>query len=436
MKKKKVRILLLGGGAREYAFALAISQSPLCEKLYIAPGNWGTTKFGENVDLNPMDFMAVFDFCIKNNTDVVIPGSEDPLVAGITDFLNSHQETEHISVVGPPKAGAEFEGSKAFAKSFMQEHNIPTANYKVFTEQNFEEGIEYVNTHSLPIVIKASGLAAGKGVLICNTHEEAVEAYKSMKASFGEAGATVVVEEFLTGVEFSVFILTDGLNYKILPVAKDYKRVGVGDSGPNTGGMGAVSPVPFVTKGVLDAVETRIIKPTLAGMRKRNIIYRGFLYLGLILVNGEPFVIEYNCRMGDPETPVVFLSIKEDILELMLSIHDGTLKNKTINQYPGYRLGVVLAANGYPDSKKIKKGEPLIVPINTTPNIHTTCIAGIKAGENDVPLTNGGRLLVDVFYRGTLSKVLDVAKEYMEDWTINEGVFYRSDIGKDLLHFE
>jgi phosphoribosylamine---glycine ligase len=345
-----MRLLLLGSGGREHAIAHKISQSPLCESLFIAPGNAGTAQCGTNLNLSLTDFESIKNACIDKKIDLVIVGPEEPLVSGITDFLINSPALKNLDVIGPDKIGAQLEGSKAFAKAFMMRHNIPTAAYKEFTLANYPEGVEYLHNHTLPIVMKADGLAAGKGVVICENYLEAVAEFDLMiqRAKFGEASKKVVVEQFLEGIEVSVFVLMDGKNYVILPEAKDYKRIGEGDTGPNTGGMGAISPVPFADNVLMKKIEEKVIKPTVNGLIEEGLEYRGFIFFGLMIVKDEPFMIEYNCRMGDPETEVVMPRLKNDLVELLMAASNGQLDTIKIESDPRTACTVVAVSGGYP----------------------------------------------------------------------------------------
>ena len=352
-----MNILLLGSGGREHALAWKIAQSKHCEQLFIAPGNAGTLQYGKNINIGVNDFEAIKKFSLENNIEMIVVGPEEPLVKGVYDFFKNDEATKHIIVIGPSANGAQLEGSKAFSKKFMQRNNIPTAAYAEFTKDNFEEGKKYIQQHALPVVLKADGLAAGKGVVIATTTEDALNAFEEMiiNQQFGEASSKVVIEEFLDGIELSVFVLTNGKDYKIIGHAKDYKRIGVGDTGLNTGGMGCVSPLPFLTDDFMQKIETKIIKPTINGLQKENIIYNGFIFFGLIKVGDEPFVIEYNCRMGDPETEVVMPRLKNDIVELFLAMYNNTLKDVVIEFDERACATIVAVSKGYPgDYEKVK----------------------------------------------------------------------------------
>lgn len=420
-----MNILLLGSGGREAAISWKLRQSPLCEKLYIAPGNAGTKAFGENVPLNILDFKALREFCLQQKIDILWPGGEDSLVAGIFDFFATDPLLAHIIVAGPSKAGAQLEGSKAFSKKFMQRHHIPTASYREFSKANFEEGIEYLKAHELPVVLKADGLAAGKGVIIAQTTDEALQAFQSMiqEEQFGAASQKVVVEAFLDGIELSVFALTDGFGYVVLPEAKDYKRIGEGDTGLNTGGMGAISPVPFADDDFMETVRERIIEPTIKGLKKEQIPYQGFIFFGLIKVKGQPYVIEYNCRMGDPETEVVMPRLKDDLVKLIVDMGNQELARRRVKHLPDAACTVMLVSKGYPGD--YEKGKP----ITGLENVQDSLLfhAGTKASNTDV-LSNGGRVLAITSLAPTLKEAL--AKSYANAAQIQyEGKTYRRDIG-------
>ena len=422
-----MNILLIGSGGREHAFAWKLAQSPKCNQLYIAPGNAGTAQHGLNVDIAVDDFEALKKFALKNQVEMIVVGPELPLVKGIYDFFTENKKTKHIKVIGPSQAGAELEGSKAFAKKFMAQFEIPTAKYCEVTNENAEDGVVYIATQKTPIVLKADGLAAGKGVLIINDRVEATQKLREiLDGKFGEAGNRVVVEEFLDGIEFSVFTLTDGEHYALLPVAKDYKRIGEGDTGLNTGGMGAISPVPFVDDVLMQKVEERIIKPTIQGIKKRGMTYKGFIFFGLIAVKGEPYVIEYNCRMGDPETEVVLPRLENDLVELFEGVHDGTLNIQNIKHDPRTAVAVMLVSGGYPEA--YAKGKK-ITDADTTQN-SLIFHAGTKE-ENGELLTNGGRVIAITSYGDTMQEALDISNKNAELIDF-EGKNYRKDIGFDL----
>jgi len=423
-----MNILLLGSGGRESAFAWKLSQSEECEALFIAPGNAGTSAFGTNVAMSATDFEAIKSFCIEKDINMVVVGPEDPLVKGIVDFFAEDEEIEHIAVIGPSKEGAQLEGSKDYSKRFMQRHNIPTAAYETFTKEDLDKGLAYLDTHSLPIVLKADGLAAGKGVLICESREEAKEELRLMlaEAKFGEASQQVVVEEFLSGIELSVFVLTDNYHYLILPEAKDYKRIGEGDTGLNTGGMGSISPVPFADATFMQKVEERIIIPTVEGLAAEEIDYKGFIFIGLMNVNGEPYVIEYNVRMGDPETESVLPRIENDLLDLFIAVAESRLSEKKITIDPRHAATVMLVAGGYPGD--YKKGDA----ITSLDNIHHTHVfhAGTKM-ENGNVVTNGGRVIAVTSLDIDKHEALKRSNEYAAQIQY-EGKYFRRDIGKDL----
>lgn len=425
-----MKILLLGSGGREHALAWKIAQSAACEQLYIAPGNAGTAAHGTNVNIAVNDFEQIRSFCIDHQIDMLVPGSEEPLVLGIYDFFKSDPALRHIPVIGPSKEGAQLEGSKAFAKQFMQRHHIPTASYREFDDSSFEEGLAYLLQHPVPIVLKADGLAAGKGVVITSSYEEAAAEFEGMikSAKFGDAGRKVVIEQFLTGIELSVFVLTDGKNYKILPTAKDYKRIGEGDTGLNTGGMGAVSPVPFATDAFMEKVENAIIRPTVEGLRKEGIIYQGFIFFGLINVEGEPFVIEYNCRMGDPETEVVIPRLQNDLPELFTAVQQERLDTMQIAEDPRAAATVMLVSKGYPEA--YEKGRE-ITRIPSPAKDQLVFHAGTRAADNKV-LTNGGRVMTVTSLAGDLRIALAHSRQTAEDIQF-EGKYYRRDIGYEFI---
>ncbi len=422
-------ILILGGGGRESAFAWKISQSPLCNKLFIAPGNGGTGAYGTNIPVNVSDFNAVKEICLSQNIDILIPGPEDPLVAGIYDFMQQDEALKHIIVAGPSKDGAQLEGSKAFSKKFMQRHNIPTAAYREFSSDNFDEGLNYLQTLPLPIVLKADGLAAGKGVVIAQSQDEAIQSFTAMirESVFGEAGKKVVVEQFLDGIELSVFVLTDGTYYVRLPEAKDYKRIGEGDTGPNTGGMGAISPVPFANEAFMQKITERIIDPTVAGLKAENIIYHGFIFFGLIKVGDDPYVIEYNCRMGDPETEVVMPRLENDLVELIVMMHEGRLDQARVIHSPQSAGTVMLVSGGYPGSYPKGKIISGLGEVKDSLVFH----AGTTNKGNEI-VTSGGRVIAVTSSGDTLDAAL--AQSYQNAAKITyEGIYYRRDIGYEFL---
>ena len=423
-----MNILLLGSGGREHALAWKMRQSPLCAQLYVAPGNAGTALVAENVDIQVNDFESIKKFALANKIGLVIVGPEEPLVNGITDFFRDDTALSNIIVIGPSAEGAQLEGSKAFSKKFMQRHDIPTAAYCEVA--SLTEGVAFLKTLTPPYVLKADGLAAGKGVLILDSFDEAVaELGLMLDGKFGKASAKVVIEEFLSGIEFSVFAITDGKNYKILPEAKDYKRIGEADTGLNTGGMGAVSPVPFVDATLWEKVETRIVAPTIAGLAAENIDYKGFVFFGLIRVGNEPFVIEYNCRMGDPETEVVMPRLQSDLVDIFLKLGSGKLAEVEIAQDPRTATTVMLVAGGYPGD--YKKGD-VITQLETITDPDTLVFhAGTKkSGEHIV--TNGGRVIALTAYGTDIPTALERSNDAAQK-VAYEGKYFRRDIGKDLL---
>ncbi|MBP9196660.1 MAG: phosphoribosylamine--glycine ligase [Saprospiraceae bacterium] len=421
-----MNILILGSGGREHALAWKISKSKLCRQLFIAPGNAGTSLCGINVPIQVNEFDAIKDFCLKNDIHLLVVGPEGPLVEGITDNFRTN-ETKHIGIIGPSAYAAQLEGSKAFAKKFMQKYDIPTAAYLEVTHENLDLGFEFLDSLKAPYVLKADGLAAGKGVLIIDELSEAKKQLNEMlSGKFGKASETVVIEEFLSGIEFSVFALTDGKDYIILPEAKDYKRVGAGDTGLNTGGMGAISPVPFVDKILWEKVIDRIVKPTIEGISAEKMDYTGFVFFGLITVKGEPFVIEYNCRLGDPETEVIIPRINDDLVTLLHDAINGSLKDKILSISDKSAATVMMVSGGYPgDFEKYKV-------INGTENINTSLVfhAGTISKEGKI-LTNGGRVLAVTTLNHDFKKAVEVSLKNVEEISF-EGKYYRRDIGFDL----
>ena len=435
-----LKILILGTGGREHAFCWKIKQSSLCSEIFIAPGNAGTASLGINVELGVNDFEGIKTFCLGEEIGMVIVGPEDPLVNGIFDFFKNDVLLNDIIITGPSRQGAQLEGSKAFSKEFMQRHGIPTAGYREFTKETFEEGLMYIKNHALPIVIKADGLAAGKGVIICNSHEEALEEFGQIlnEAKFGEAGSKVVIEQFLDGMEMSAFILSDGKNYVLLPEAKDYKKIGEGDSGPNTGGMGAISPVPFATEHFMKQVEDLVIKPTMAGLVKDEIDYKGFIFFGLIKVNEVPMLIEYNCRMGDPETEVVLLRLRNDLVELFIAMDKQELHKEEIEMYPLNAATIVAVSGGYPG--EYTKGKTIEFDYLSNPQARKhideeggvqVFHAGTTFSGSDI-VTNGGRVLAVSAMADTLGETIELSKEILEEIHF-DGMYYRNDIGYEFF---
>ncbi len=422
-----MNILLLGSGGREHALAWKLKQSKLCDDLFVAPGNAGTSEYGWNVALDINDFEAVAHYCISNQMDMVVVGPEEPLVNGIYDFLKASPQLKNLIVVGPSAAAAQLEGSKAFSKQFMQRHDIPTAGYAEFTKDTYEAGKKYISKQPLPVVLKADGLAAGKGVVIATTHEEALQTFESMivDKQFGAASAKVVIEEFLQGIELSLFVLTDGKDYKIIGHAKDYKRIGEGDTGLNTGGMGCVSPVPFADAPFLKRVEEKVVVPTINGLQKEGLIYHGFVFIGLMNNHGEPLVIEYNCRMGDPETEVVMPRLKNDLVELFVAMNNGLLNTVDIAFEDRCVATIMAVSGGYPGP--YKKGMEIKGLDQTFPNDVIIFHAGTTEKNGEV-VTNGGRVLAVSAYGENLQEAVAKSKTALQQIHF-EGMYFRNDIG-------
>ena len=424
-----MNILLLGSGGREHAFAYLLSRSPRCKQLYIAPGNAGTALEGENVAMDATDFPKIKEFCLSKQISLVVVGPEEPLVKGIVDFFAQDTVLSQIPIVGPSQKGATLEGSKEFAKEFMQRHDIPTARYASFTKDTIEEGLRFLESMKAPYVLKADGLAAGKGVVILENLQEAQAELKRMllEEKFGTASQKVVIEEFLKGIELSCFVLTDGESYKVLPTAKDYKRIGEGDTGLNTGGMGAVSPVPFADAAFMQKIEERIVKPTIAGLYKEGIVYKGFVFIGLIKVDGEPYVIEYNVRMGDPETEAVLPRIESDLIPLFQSLYNGTLASQELKVTPQSATTVVMVSGGYPED--YEKGKEITGTEKVTDS--TVYHAGTTLKDGKL-LTAGGRVLAVTSLGDDFKEALQ--RSYNNISKIQfEGAYCRKDIGKDLF---
>ncbi|MEJ7684259.1 MAG: phosphoribosylamine--glycine ligase [Segetibacter sp.] len=423
-----MNILVLGQGGREHAFAWKIKQSNLCSQLFIAPGNAGTSLCGKNVNIADTDFEGIKRFCVSEKIEMVIVGPENPLVLGIYDYLKAEVSLQQLIIIGPSVAGAQLEGSKSFSKHFMLRHNIPTASYAEFTDSDFEEGLKYLKQHNYPIVLKADGLAAGKGVVICETVAEAKQVFTSMikERQFGEASAKVVIEEFLQGIEVSVFVLTDGKDYQIIGHAKDYKRIGEGDTGLNTGGMGCVSPVPFVDNVFINKVKKTIITPTIKGIQEENLEYKGFIFFGLININNEPFLIEYNCRMGDPETEAVLPRLKNDLVELLMAVHKGSLQRYEIKIDERACCTVVAVSGGYPgEYKKNMK----ISGLENLKNENDILVfhAGTKQSDADI-VTNGGRVLAVSSFGNVIKEAVNKSTDVLHKISF-EGMYFRKDIG-------
>ncbi|MCZ2222904.1 MAG: phosphoribosylamine--glycine ligase [Chitinophagales bacterium] len=426
-----MNILLLGSGGREHALAWKMKQSTLCKNLFIAPGNAGTYLVGENVQIDVNDFNTQKQFCEANQINMVVVGPEEPLVKGIFDFYKNDETLKNIIVIAPSAKAAQLEGSKSFSKRFMQRHNIPTASYKEFTKANFEEGKKYILQHSLPIVLKADGLAAGKGVVICNNTNEALQTFEDMilHQQFGAASDKVVIEQFLHGIEVSVFVLTNGKNYSIIGHAKDYKRIGEAETGLNTGGMGCVTPVPFMNNSFMQKVEEKIIKPTIKGLQDENLVYNGFIFFGLMNVQGEPYVIEYNCRMGDPETEVVMPRLKNDLVALFVAVGKNNLQNITIEYNEGFFATVMAVSGGYPS--KYKKNFPIYFN-NELQQVDSIIFHAGTKKENDIIVTNGGRVLAVTSQGSSITEAVKKSTTALQKISF-EGMYFRRDIGFEFV---
>jgi phosphoribosylamine--glycine ligase len=423
-----MNILIVGGGGREHALAWKMAQSHHCDNLFIAPGNPGTASIGSNVNIQVNDFEGLKKVALDNAIDLIVVGPEDPLVNGIYDYFLQDERTAHINVIGPSANAAQLEGSKAFSKHFMQRHAIPTASYAEFTQENYTAGLDYIKNHPLPIVLKADGLAAGKGVIIAFTHQEALASFEEMiqNKQFGAASSKVVVEQFLEGIEVSVFALTDGSNYQIIGHAKDYKRIGEGDTGLNTGGMGCVSPVPFMDEAFMKKVEERIVKPTILGIQSENMVYKGFVFFGLMNCGGEPYVIEYNCRLGDPETEVILPRLQTDLVSLLAAADNGTLQDVNIEYNSGAFATVMAVSGGYPGNYK---KDFVIAGLTATNNVSGVIVFQAGTGfEGNSVVTKGGRVLTATAQGSTLKEAVKTAQNALSNIQF-EGMYFRSDIG-------
>jgi phosphoribosylamine---glycine ligase len=427
-----MHILIIGSGGREHTIGWKLAESKDATKLFFAPGNAGTLQFGTNLNLGVNDFDAIIESCILHKIDIVVVGPEEPLVNGIYDAIKANEGTKHINIIGPSKYAAQLEGSKSFAKTFMQKFNIPTANYKEFNNDNFEDGINYIKEQKLPVVLKADGLAGGKGVIICNSYMEAIAEYEMMLkfSKFGEAGSKVVIEEFLDGMEFSVFAITDGEHYKILPIAKDYKKIGEGDTGLNTGGMGAISPVPFVDEVLYNKVIERIVTPTINAFKQEKIVYKGFVFFGLINVQGEPMVIEYNCRLGDPETEVILPRLKNDLLDIFIKLNEGKLNEINIEMDERFAATIVAASGGYPNYYNIGYA---VKGLLTYAKEDTTVFISGATQETDKIITNGGRVLAVTSLGFSIKDAIEKSKSVLKSVGF-EDMYYRKDIGFEFLN--